>query len=624
MLLPITLLACNPSGRTNSIWPGLFHRWCPVKAEYRDGLDMLTTRGGHDLGKRRIALAVLALVMWFGITASGSVRCSAAEDIKISRIDVQGNKAVSTETILGIIATKQGDVISGDKLETHIREKALKDLDESGFFADYRASFSGKSNEMVIILEVVENPVCTDITFSGNTLASSQQLEALLGTRVGKIINTRTLQNDLDELVKHYAHKGNVVRIRDVSLDPKGLLTIGLSEAKVGSITVLGNKKTKTEVVLRELESKVGDYLDLDSIREDQRRLINLGFFETVTPKFSYHSEVDDVDYTIELVERQKMGIASGGLGYSGKDGLLGYLDISEDNLFGKGQRLRLRLEAGTKGTKTFEFGFREPWLDKNKTSLDFNLYSRQTLRTDSLHQGDEQLTSYTESRTGGDISFGRPLDRDTTLSLRLKNETTTSSGSDNKPLGLVGDGVTRSVTAGITRDTRDNFANPKSGTYMTLSAEAAGGALGGDNEFARLETTGSTYLKGFKDHTLALRMTGGRVIHNGTLPLQEKYRIGGSESVRGYDYGDMQGDSMMSANLEYRFPIAKILSGVLFADAGDAWMAADGSKGLKLGAGLGLRFETPLGLLRLDYGMAKNPGGELGGKTYFSIGQLF
>ena len=80
----------------------------------------------------------------------------------------------------------------------------------------------------------------------------------------------------------------------------------------------------------------------------------------------------------------------------------------------------------------------------------------------------------------------------------------------------------------------------------------------------------------------------------------------------------------MVNANLEYRFPIAKIVSGAVFVDAGNAWMASDGPKALKLGSGFGIRLDTPLGLLRLDFGLAKGKDGRIQGKTYFSFGQTF
>src|SRR5690606_39734687 len=104
-------------------------------------------------------------------------------------------------------------------------------------------------------------------------------------------------------------------------------------------------------------------------------------------------------------------------------------------------------------------------------------------------------------------------------------------------------------------------------------------------------------------------------------LPEHERFRVGGAETVRGYDYGEFLGDRMLVFNAEYRFPITDAVQGVVFADAGRAFKAGDSISlsGLKLGYGVGVRLDTPLGGIRIDYGI-----GEGGGRTYFSIGPAF
>ena len=111
--------------------------------------------------------------------------------------------------------------------------------------------------------------------------------------------------------------------------------------------------------------------------------------------------------------------------------------------------------------------------------------------------------------------------------------------------------------------------------------------------------------------------MTGYGV---GELPLQEKFRVGGSETVRGYRYGEMQGDRMLIAQGEYRFPINETIHGAVFLDLGNAWEGEPiNLKDLKRGIGVGIRFNTPLGVMRIDYGV-----GERGGEAYFSLGPTF
>ena len=160
---------------------------------------------------------------------------------------------------------------------------------------------------------------------------------------------------------------------------------------------------------------------------------------------------------------------------------------------------------------------------------------------------------------------------------------------------------------------------NPKSGSYKRVSAEMAGGILGGDYTFGKYQAEGSLYHEVLRNQVLALHLATG--LSAGTLPPHEQYRIGGAESLRGYDYGEFYGDKMVLANAEYRFQIIKGLQGVVFADTGAAWLKDDpvNLADFSTGAGVGVRIDTPIGMLRIDYGVGKK-----GGQAYFSFGQMF
>jgi outer membrane protein insertion porin family len=213
-----------------------------------------------------------------------------------------------------------------------------------------------------VTYEVVENPKLTGIEIKGNTMVPAKELLPLLRTKTGEILNTNTLQEDLDRIVKYYASKGGMIRVSDIQVNPENKLTVSISEARFSKIIITGNIKTKDKVIRRELSSKEGSLVDFNKIRAEQRRILNLGYFESITPKLENSEKPGDVIYTIELIERKKLGLASGGLGYSAVDGLMGYMDISDENLLGNGQKMKLKLELGSKGTKTYELSFMEPW----------------------------------------------------------------------------------------------------------------------------------------------------------------------------------------------------------------------------------------------------------------------
>ena len=160
---------------------------------------------------------------------------------------------------------------------------------------------------------------------------------------------------------------------------------------------------------------------------------------------------------------------------------------------------------------------------------------------------------------------------------------------------------------------------NPTKGIYWQASTETAGGLLGGSYTFSKFRGEFSTYREVRPNHILALRLSGG--LSKGELPPHEQYRLGGSETLRGYDYGEFLGDNIMFANAEYRFRIYKSIQGAVFVDTGSTWLKDESLNvsSLSTGAGLGVRVETPIGMLRIDYGFGKE-----GGQAYLNFGQMF
>ena len=174
-----------------------------------------------------------------------------------------------------------------------------------------------------------------------------------------------------------------------------------------------------------------------------------------------------------------------------------------------------------------------------------------------------------------------------------------------------------------VVRDTTDNPMNPTRGARDMASIEYAGELLGGDYDFSKYNLEMRRYFQGFKDdHTWALRVKGG-VSSSSNLPSHEEYRLGGSNTLRGFKK-TMSGDKMALANVEYRFPIVKQLQGTVFMDAGQVWQDEEmqlEKPELKYSGGLGVRMNTPLGQIRVDYALGNSGEGAM---PHFSIGQTF
>src|SRR5690606_22262694 len=179
--------------------------------------------------------------------------------------------------------------------------------------------------------------------------------------------------------------------------------------------------------------------------------------------------------------------------------------------------------------------------------------------------------------------------------------------------------GRTRSVTLASATDTTDHWLNPSRGIRSRLSAELGGGMLGGDFHFTKYEGEYSRYFQvGSQKQAIALRALGGWGLGH-IQEAEEQFRVGGATTVRGYPTNFMEGDRMLVFNAEYRFPLSDTVQGVVFGDAGEAWWTNEGSQGLKKSFGVGVRLDTPLGVLRLDYGI-----GDQGSRLHFFLGPSF
>ena len=153
---------------------------------------------------------------------------------------------------------------------------------------------------------------------------------------------------------------------------------------------------------------------------------------------------------------------------------------------------------------------------------------------------------------------------------------------------------------------------------------------LGATSSYSKVRFDHSRYFE-VKDggYVLALRGLGGRLLA-GSFEDDEKFKIGGAETLRGYTYGDdklkLKGDHMLVMNAEFRFPIIEKITGVVFTDWGTTWDQGNtlSLSDVKNSFGLGVRLDTPLGLLRLDYGFGKDETDKRVGQFYFGIGHTF
>ena len=605
----------------------------------------------------RVIPKIACVVLMLALLAA----CSAAicqEPIKIMQINITGNQNINADAVINTIKLKVGDDFSDAALEAD--RSAIMDM---GYFSAVTARKEETAGGVNVVFEVTENPRITDIKIVGSEPVKPEEILALMKTKTGSVLSAATLSADMGQIQTHYGDLGYIGYVtEDVEIEPTtGVLTVPILVHRVESVDIEGNKKTMKYVFLREMKTKPGAYFNSNVLREDILKIYNLDILEDIKgPQILPGAAPGLVKIVLTVVEK-KTGQVSLGLGYSSTQKLVGQVRFSETNFKGKRQGLTLLWERGASsgvgGGQSYEVGFFEPWLDHRQTSLSISLYDKLQYRFSSGVLGSSALSSdktYSERRKGADVTLSRPLGTALTVFLggRLENV-------DADPDLLLGSGdLARLVQRGDVKsanvrgvlDTRDLPLDPASGKYDSVSFEigsvnssrfepnADGTAVteipfnGGFTKYnvdvrRYLSKGGRKISPQDKRTTIALRVRGG--VSQGTLPFFEQFFVGGGETLRGYREDRFWGKKMLLASVELRYPVAPSITGAVFADYGDAWgasnefmvgeLAQTDSFNGQLGVGIGMRIVTPIGHIRLDYGI-----GSEGGRTHFSMGQTF
>lgn len=570
---------------------------------------------------RRYGQLLVAAAFSLGIVFS-SVIPAAAADINgktVTEVTVTGNSTIADGDIMSVVKVKPGSALTADAVK-----QDMQAIYELGYFFDVVTNFAEVPEGVKVVYTVMENPVLADIVIQGNTKVPTDKLTEILKLEKGKILNTKTLNENARGIEQYYHDQGYILaKVSDVSMSPAGVLTVSINEGMLEDIKIKGNDKTKDYVITREMKLKPGQPFNAKDARRGMQRVYNLGYFEDVNMKLNPGKEPNAVVLEADVVE-QKTGTFAIGGGYSENDGMIGIIELGDNNFRGTGDKVKLHWEfGGEASSKNYSISYTRPWLDSKETSLGFEFYDMTNEYTD--YENGDAYSTYDRNRKGWNITLGRPQNEYMKNYITLKNRKDsyvehvddTDVSSDEEYLHD-NFGLTRSVTLSRVFDNRDNVFNPTTGSYYSLSAEFAGRALGGDFNFNKYTAETRRYFDVGSDHTIAVRAEVGYA--DGRMPQSGKFSLGGSDTLRGYDDDQFEGDKMLLTSVEYRMPIAKKVQGVVFGDLGNAW-EGQGYKldDLKSSIGLGVRVNTPLGPVRIDYAV-----GSEGGKTHFSFGGQF
>ncbi len=578
---------------------------------------------------------------------------SEGERIHIKKIAFKGNKIFSEGQLKGQMETQEAGWLGGGVYKEDVFKEDLDKITEfyhtEGYVKakvvshDVSMEPDGKSMDITITVEEGQQFKMGKITVSDNLVFTSSDIMDRVSFKEGDVFNTKKFSEDLRNVQELYGEKGyiytSVNPLTEFHYDTNkvdvNLQVVEGPLAYIEDIRIEGNTRTKDKVIRRELLVQPGDIFDSIKVQRSREKVYNLGFFDEVNVDTEPGSERGKETLVLSVKERLT-GTLSLGAGFSSVDGLLGFLEISENNLFGNAQRISLSTQFGQRALN-YNIGFVEPWLFDTPTSLGLDIYDTQ--RTD--------LNSYyTETHIGGDIRLSRRWSDYYSSGITYRFEQINISDVSSLATNIIaGTNTVSSITLTQTYDSRDNVFDANRGIYTSLSNELAGGWLGGDTSFTKHVFDFSRYYPTIWNEALGLHLRLGYASGFGDtpeIPIYEAFFMGGTDTVRGYNerdigpknpYGVPLGGSVMALlNAEYKFPIVpNILKWIFFYDSGDTWTDVSSALSESLpypdSLGTGFRVSIPgmVIVIRLDYGWAlRAPMAVPGGKFHFNIGSMF
>ncbi|MCU0550656.1 MAG: BamA/TamA family outer membrane protein [Leptolyngbya sp. Prado105] len=611
--------------------------------------------------------------------------------VLVSEVLVTGVTDELQQEVYRVIQTQPGRTTTRSQLQTDINA-----VFATGFFSNVRATPEDTPLGVRVTFEVTANPPLKQVQLEGSKVVPPEVVNQIFSPQYGRITNFRDLQTGIQELTKYYQDRGfvlaQVINAQQPQINPDGTVVLQVAEGEIERIQVRfinkegsdrdakGNPirgRTREFIITRELELKPGQVFNRQILERDFQRLFGLGLFEDLRPSLDVGEDRRKVVLVVNAVERNTGNIGLAG-GFSSASGLFGSVSYGQQNVGGNNQKLDAQVQIGQRDQQ-YELSFTDPWIagDPFRTSYTLSVFRRRTISLifdggdPEVRLGNEDRDRPRINRTGGGISFARPLSKNVfqraewvaSLGLQYQRVTATDQEGVRRRVDELGNPLTFDASGkddlftgqlSLRRDRRDDFLQPTRGSVLQFSTEQSLPLGSGSILFNRLRGSYSFYIptrltkftpecrdrdprridqqqtpQGRCAQAFAFNIQGGTVV--GDLPPYEAFPLGGTNSVRGYDEGDVgSGRSFLQATAEYRFPVFSIISGALFIDAatdlgsGDSVpgnpAGARGKPGSGIGYGVGVRVRSPIGPIRIDFGWNDQGGNNI----RFGFGERF
>ncbi|HUM15905.1 MAG TPA: outer membrane protein assembly factor BamA [Candidatus Nitrosotalea sp.] len=579
-------------------------------------------------------------------------RIAEGRRISIEQITVEGAQGLTPKEIKRVMETQEREffVLRG----TVQRQRLDEDVDrivqlynDNGYVQarveKSEINVDRENARATIRVVVVEGPQFKvgGVDVTGNSVLPQEEIRKRIELKTGDVFARSKLRESVKGITDLYSAIGRAsadVNPNTTQDIPGRVINVVFEivegpETYVERINISGNTRSEEKILRREIPMAEGDLFTSQKLARAKQKLTNLNYFDKVEAKTVPGASKDKVIVNIEVTEKPT-GLFSIGGGFSSQDGVLGTLDLSQRNFLGKGWEVFLRLRGGAK-TQTGTIGFTEPWLFDRPLTAGFDLFNNRRI-----------LPDYTVNSLGGDIRLGHPFgdySRWNTV-YRVSQDKISDVNQNGSPelLSQEGTHLTSLIGLNLSRDTRDSVFDPTRGSTQVIGFDFAGVGFG--QQFIRTVLT-TTYFQPLPwwNNVLSFRLMAGYSVgwSSDPVPLFERFYLGGSNSLRQFKSLQVSpkdssgtrigGNSEFLTSVEYHIPLFFGLKLAIFSDIGQVW-GPDLSIGtsidfsdLRYGMGAGLRWTSPFGPIRVDYGIKLDQKkGESFGVFNFSAGSAF
>ncbi len=580
----------------------------------------------------------------------------------IKSINFTGNKAFSSSSLRSVMNTaehswwnffQRNDTYDPDRLE-YDKELLRRYYLKHGFAdfqlvsAEAQLSPDGDYFEINIVVEEGIHYTVSDVAVNiGNTNLDPERLTKVIKTGVGDSYDATRVDRTVENLTLEASRQGFVFAKVEPKIDrdpASGSLNINYTIAEgqrayVERIEIEGNNRTLDEVIRRELLIFEGDAFNRTLIERARRRLTALDFFDKIDFQEEQGSAADKVVIFV-VVQEKSTGKIAFSAGYSSTEKIIGSVELTERNLMGKGQFLRLNTSLSFK-KQSVDFSFTEPYFMGMPLSAGIDLFAKKTDNKDE--------SSFESKQVGGALRTGFKLDEFSSMNFKYSlayREVDGINVAQASPAIIAQEGntVKSAVGATYTWDDLDDPNRPIQGFRGQLESEVAG--LGGDTYYGRLEAHGWYFMPLYEESiVLKLEANAGHIqgFNGRDVPLQDRFFMG-SDTFRGFaqsGVGPRQtnnaggndaigAESYAIATAEVTFPVglpdAWGIEGAAFTDVGTVFGTSENSLGeavggpcnngdadlldtctvfdttaLRASVGAGLIWQSPFGPLRFE-----------------------